>query len=897
MVLRHRQRGIALLYPRRRLIQGFRTTLCQRLSGIGLTVCATCFGYEQSNTIDSEIKMLKIEARRYAAALSLLALISGGSVPGCATPPKEETKKIPSAMVGTAILPHAVLGAKYFGNDAAWYEQNIPFFSCSDSEIEQIYYYRWKLYKSHLKDLGDRGYIVTEFLDDVSWSLKPYESLNDATGFHINEGRWLKDRRYVNDYIDFMYHGGNDRHFSEAIADAAYAHYLVNGDRAFAIKNLEAMKRIYRQWDDHYDAAKSMYFIEPLLDATEYTISSVDASGGKEGFRGGDAFRPSINSFQFANALAISKLSAMTGDAASAKEYAAKATTLRDLTQKNLWNDNYQHFIDRYKVSNSFVHYWDFIRGRELAGYTPWYFNLPDKDARYNAAWSHILSPAELGGPYGIRTVEPSYEYYMKQYRYVLEDSVSKPECQWNGPSWPFQTTLALGGMANLLNNYSSQSVIHTDDYLRLLQQYTKQHFQNGQPDLQEDYNPDTGNAIVGLHRSHHYNHSGYNDLVITGLVGLRPRADDVLEINPLVPTSAKAGMPISYFCLENVLYHGRLITVVYDRDGKKYNKGVGLSVYVDGQQVVKPSPLGKKTITLPKSMVALASPSPANMAVNPSRTGFPIPAASVNAASGDMYQAIDGRVWFYPNVRNYWTNQGSQEKSDWFGVDFGHIETVDTAKLYFYSDVGQLKAPTGATVQYWTGQDWTDVKSTPVKPLANGETVLSFSPVETSKLRVVFVNPPGASVALVEMKAFGTKVVAARDLMDASRVGAGLPLELDGLQQENSRTGQFNGVRWRDAENGGFFAFHLPTVVNAKNALVVSYWGGDAGNRRFDVLVNDVKMGEQVLENNRPGEFFDVTYPIPEVLTRGKSKVTVRFQAKPGAVAGGVFGIRIVRP
>src|ERR1700677_3776667 len=121
---------------------------------------------------------------------------------------------------GTHLLPQSSVAVRYFGNDAPWYEKNIPFFDCSDPQITQIYYYRWQLYKSHLKDLGQRGYIVTEFLDDVGWAWNPYQSLNDATAFHINEGRWLKDNRYLDDYITFMYAGGNDRHFSEAIAAA-----------------------------------------------------------------------------------------------------------------------------------------------------------------------------------------------------------------------------------------------------------------------------------------------------------------------------------------------------------------------------------------------------------------------------------------------------------------------------------------------------------------------------------------------------------------------------------------------------------------------------------------------------------------------------------------------------
>lgn len=40
-------------------------------------------------------------------------------------------------------------------------------------------------------------------------------STTDASVFHIGEARWLRDRRYAADYIDYMYRGGNDRHFSD----------------------------------------------------------------------------------------------------------------------------------------------------------------------------------------------------------------------------------------------------------------------------------------------------------------------------------------------------------------------------------------------------------------------------------------------------------------------------------------------------------------------------------------------------------------------------------------------------------------------------------------------------------------------------------------------------------
>ena len=291
------------------------------------------------------------------------------------------------------LLNHKELASAYFGADSACYIKNIPFFECSDKQIQDVFYYRWKLYKAHLKYVGYYGYIVTEFLNNVSWDRDPYSSLNDATGFHIYEGRWLRNNRYMNDYINYIYRGGgNDRHFSESIADAAYARYLVNADSTFLDRQLGPMEYIYNRWDDHYDFSKGLYYIEPLLDATEYTISSINASGGKDGFFGGDAFRPTINSYMYGNALAISRIATMKGDTASALYYRNKASDIQQNVMRDLWNDSLEHFTDRYKENNNYVHYWNFIRGRELAGYVPWCYNLPLNNTKY---------AAELGTYYG----------------------------------------------------------------------------------------------------------------------------------------------------------------------------------------------------------------------------------------------------------------------------------------------------------------------------------------------------------------------------------------------------------------------------------------------------------------------------------------------------------------
>jgi len=57
----------------------------------------------------------------------------------------------------------------------------------------------------------------------------------------------------------------------------------------------------------------------------------------------------------FANAMAISRLSALAGDKESAEDYSARAKALKSAMQSSLWNDEHEHFMDRYQVTSVFV--------------------------------------------------------------------------------------------------------------------------------------------------------------------------------------------------------------------------------------------------------------------------------------------------------------------------------------------------------------------------------------------------------------------------------------------------------------------------------------------------------------------------------------------------------------
>jgi hypothetical protein len=86
----------------------------------------------------------------------------------------------------------------------------------------------------------------------------------------------------------------------------------------------------------------------------------------------------------------------------------------------------------------------------------------------------------------------------------------------------------------------------------------------------------------------------------------------------------------------------------------------------------------------------------------------------------------------------------------------------------------------------------------------------------------------------------------------------------------------------------------------NAESPQLLITFGGKGWEKStFDVLVNGQKIGERDEPTRTPDQenpFVDVSYALPAELIAGKSKITVRFQARNGNEIRGVFGLRTVR-
>jgi len=439
-----------------------------------------------------------------------------------------------------------------------WMKANIPLFECPQDNFQEMFYFRWWTLRKHIKETP-AGYAFTEFLIQRSYADK-YNLISCALGHHIMEARWLHDPKYLDQYVHVWYRGNEGKpmaklhKFSSWTADAAYQKYLVDGNSSNLVDLYPDLKADYFQWEKEQRLKNGLFWQADVRDGMEEQIS-----GGRKVKNA----RPTINSYMFGNATALSKIATLACDQPGNVLFQAKADTLKQLVLEKLWNPGSQ-FFETIKEDGSFA------QVREEIGFIPWYFNLPEKEQE--PAWNEVKTEKGFLAPYGLTTAERSHPLFRTH---------GCCKCEWDGAIWPFATSQTLTGMANWINKEET-SVVNDSVYFSQMEKYVESQYKRGRPYVGEYLDEVTGYWLKGdEERSRYYNHSTFNDLIITGLVGLRPRADQSIEVNPLVPAEKW-----NWFCLDRVPYHGHILTILWDKDGSKYHRGKGLAVLIDGREV-----------------------------------------------------------------------------------------------------------------------------------------------------------------------------------------------------------------------------------------------------------------------------------------------------------------------
>ena len=650
--------------------------------------------------------------------------------------------------------------------DWDWYVDNIPFFECPDNDITLTYYYRWELITKHLTyGSPNTGYLFTEFIDRPFWS-GAYGAISCPAGHQLYEARWLRSPRIAQDYSRYWLRtpGAQPRNYSTWLADSVWEVERTHPDQQFTTDLLNDLIANYEGWEKrHFVKEVGLFWQTGHDDGMEFNINSRQT---QDILRGAPSYRPSFNAYMWADAIAIAKIAAVAGKPEIVAEYQKKANNLKEKMVELMWDEKRQFFYPVFKndeerdghVSKALTKTYESGQhagsqyGRELIGYVPWQFEMFDED-RFDVSWKKLMDRDAFYADFGPSTVERNDPMFLLQ----------KSCCWWSGQSWPYATTQTLKAMANLIQR--GTKVVNAADYVDLLGIYARSHRKDGRPYLAEALHPDTGSfeGHDGYNHSEHYFHSAYCDLVITGLVGFKTRDDDALELIPLAPSEW------DYFALEDVRYRNKDVTILWDKNGTRYGKGKGLSVFVNNKQVVKSEELRAikidnvfaKNDETDSAQSQLASETLVNFAVNNDGTYYPRLTASFTGGDSPLMKVNDGNYWYVKHPPNRWTAEGSSNASDWIEIDFGTPRPIESLKLFFLDDGSESRIvpPESVTVEGYAQGKWfsiADQNATLKNVVGHKPTSIALKQVSLEKVRVTMQHASGGKSGLTEIEAWG---------------------------------------------------------------------------------------------------------------------------------------------
>jgi hypothetical protein len=153
-----------------------------------------------------------------------------------------------------------------------WAKANVPFFECSDKDIETAYAFRWRAYFTHIIPTNSSAtpWVISECFSPTipgrcSWAA-PTGAINAAAGHHIREGRWIRNGSYMDSEIRFWYHMGTDAHgdgaYSSWIQHAAWQRALVSGSTDLFAQQNDKNESLLQLMVNAYDAREKQLRVD-----------------------------------------------------------------------------------------------------------------------------------------------------------------------------------------------------------------------------------------------------------------------------------------------------------------------------------------------------------------------------------------------------------------------------------------------------------------------------------------------------------------------------------------------------------------------------------------------------------------------------------------------------------
>lgn len=472
-----------------------------------------------------------------------------------------------------------------------WNVANVPAFASMDDELTKQYWHRatsilrknlFKVNEGRLQDWG---------ISEGRWTASWYSNIiSYGAGHQIREARWLRNPQYVDGIIttwcanekqngvfpNFIRPNTiGDGQYTDWITSTVWDAHCVHPNTAKLKEWANALKRNVDGWLATYDTdddglllVDSHWWTGMEWQPSFFYFKNYDKDKQDQQLE-----RVDLTAYVYGNAANLAKILSAIGDKTGAEKYTQIASKIRSAVESVMWDPASSYF---YSVAPDTG---EKAMVKEVIGVYPFYFSMfgPEHGKPYLAAWHSILDPNEFWTTWPVASASKKCPAYSQDVNF---NGKRVGGCMWNGPTWPHANSLVMSAMAATLREFP-ESPLSTDKLFELFRSFTKAQFKaqdENFPWTGEYYNGDTAEWRT---EQRDYNHSTYIDILIADIAGLRPRADNIIELHPLI------GTQVPPFILDGIRYHDHNISILWSpkESAETQTDGLhGFRVYIDGK-------------------------------------------------------------------------------------------------------------------------------------------------------------------------------------------------------------------------------------------------------------------------------------------------------------------------
>jgi len=499
----------------------------------------------------------------------------------------------------------------------SWFDGNLAYFDCSDPWVAKLYYHRAYVLRKNMLD-PQLGRMKSPTQSEGRWRSTWYPNVISYGAAHqIREARWLREAKYwqghartwaENEKPDGVYpshvtpSGPSSGQYTDWITSAVWEGHLVHPDPGFLVQVVDRLADNVRGWQRTYDPdgdglllVDSHWWTGMEYQPSFFYFSQFKVSGDfSQPARPVSLDRVDLTAYNYGNAMAVARIYRRLGKATEAAEFEELAAKIAKAVLQKMWQPR-KRFFYSLRAGDGAV-----ADVKEVIGVYPFYFGMLPAGKGYESAWASILDPKQFWTKWPVASASRECPAY-SQTNWPGDGRAAG--CMWNGPTWPHANSIVLTAMARALrsarDNHVPDSPLRPAHLWQLFHSFTLAQFRNQNienPWTGEFYDGDTGRWKTA---ERDYNHSTWLDILIPELIGLTPRDDDILEIDPLLPENA-----LRYFILDGQRYHGHDVTIVWDAPGPDFpdhfgDARKGLDVYVDARRVASSPRLARLRVDL----------------------------------------------------------------------------------------------------------------------------------------------------------------------------------------------------------------------------------------------------------------------------------------------------------